>query len=81
MTDPGGFVQKLSAAIEAETQREPLLSTGGGTSDARFIKDLCPVVEVGLLNATAHKVDECVPVADLDRLTQIYTRFLRLAFP
>ncbi len=79
MTDPGGFVQKLSAAIEAETHREPLLSTGGGTSDARFIKDLCPVVEVGLLNATAHKVDECVPAADLETLTQIYTRFLRLA--
>ncbi len=79
MTDPGGFVQKLSAAIEAETQREPILSTGGGTSDARFIKDLCPVVEIGLLNATAHKVDECVALADLDALTRIYTRFLRLA--
>jgi len=79
MTDPAGFVQKLSAAIEAETRREPILSTGGGTSDARFIKDLCPVVEVGLLNATAHKVDECVPVADLDGLTQIYARFLNLA--
>ena len=79
MTDPAGFVQKVSAAIEAETRREPLLSTGGGTSDARFIKDLCPVVEVGLLNATAHKVDECVPVADLDGLTQIYARFLNLA--
>ncbi len=81
MTDPAGFVQKLSAAIEAETQREPILSTAGGTSDARFIKDLCPVVEIGLLNATAHKVDECVPVADLDTLTRIYTRFLRLALP
>jgi len=79
MTDPAGFVQKVSAAIEAETRREPLLSTGGGTSDARFIKDLCPVVEVGLMNATAHKVDECVPVADLDGLTQIYARFLNLA--
>ena len=78
LTDPGDFVQKLRAAIEAETRREPLLSTSGGTSDARFIKDLCPVVEVGLLNATAHKVDECVPQADLDRLTQIYARFLRL---
>ncbi len=79
MTDPAGFVQKVSAAIEAETRREPILSTGGGTSDARFIKDLCPVVEVGLLNATAHKVDECVPVAELDGLTQIYARFLNLA--
>ena len=79
MTDPGDFVKKLCAAIEAETQREPLLSTAGGTSDARFIKDLCPVVEVGLLNATAHKVDECVALADLDRLKQIYARFLRLS--
>ncbi len=81
ITDPGRFVQKLSAAIEAETRQQPILSTGGGTSDARFIKDLCPVVEVGLLNATAHKVDECVPLADLDKLTRIYARFLRLALP
>jgi succinyl-diaminopimelate desuccinylase len=80
MTDPTGFVEKLGAAIEAETDHKPILSTGGGTSDARFIKDLCPVVELGLLNATAHKVDECVPVADLHTLTRIYTRFLRLAF-
>ncbi len=80
MTDPTGFVEKLGAAIEAETEHKPILSTGGGTSDARFIKDLCPVVELGLLNATAHKVDECVPVADLHTLTRIYTRFLRLAF-
>ncbi len=79
VTDPGSFVQKLSAAIEAETRQKPVLSTGGGTSDARFIKDLCPVVEVGLLNATAHKVDECVPLADVDRLSRIYARFLRLA--
>ena len=78
VTEPGAFVKQVSAAIEAETGCEPLLSTSGGTSDARFIKDLCPVVEVGLLNATAHKVDECVSVADLDKLTQIYTRFLRL---
>ena len=79
ITDPGSFVQKLSAAIEAETRQKPVLSTGGGTSDARFIKELCPVVEVGLLNATAHKVDECVPLADVDRLSRIYARFLRLA--
>ncbi len=79
MTDPTGFVEKLGAAIEAETEHKPILSTGGGTSDARFIKDLCPVVELGLLNATAHKIDECVPIADLHTLTRIYTRFLRLA--
>jgi succinyl-diaminopimelate desuccinylase len=81
MTDPGEFVKMLTAAIEAETQREPILSTGGGTSDARFIKDLCPVAEIGLLSATAHKVDECVSVADLETLTHIYSRFLRLALP
>jgi succinyl-diaminopimelate desuccinylase len=80
MTDPAGFVEKLGAAIEAETEHKPILSTSGGTSDARFIKDLCPVVELGLLNATAHKVDECVAVSDLHTLTRIYTRFLRLAF-
>jgi succinyl-diaminopimelate desuccinylase len=79
MTDAQDFVQKLSAAVEAETHREPILSTGGGTSDARFIKDLCPVVELGLLNGTAHKVDECVSVADLEALTRIYSRFLRAA--
>jgi succinyl-diaminopimelate desuccinylase len=78
LTQPGGFVQKLGAAIRAETGREPHLSTGGGTSDARFIKDLCPVVECGLLNGTAHKVDECAAVADLEKLTRIFARFLAL---
>ncbi len=81
LTEPAGFVEKLSAAIEAVTKREPILSTGGGTSDARFIKDLCPVAELGLLNATAHKVDECVPIADLETLTRIYLHFLELTFP
>jgi succinyl-diaminopimelate desuccinylase len=78
ITEPGGFVQTLAAAVEAETGRKPVLSTAGGTSDARFIKDLCPVVEIGLLNATAHKVNECVPISDLETLTRIYTQFLRL---
>jgi succinyl-diaminopimelate desuccinylase len=54
----------------------PALSTGGGTSDARFIKDFCPVVEFGLVNKTIHAVDEHVPLADLERLTAIYERFL-----
>ena len=78
LTQPGAFVQKLSAAIHAETGREPILSTGGGTSDARFIKDLCSVVECGLLNGTAHKVDENTSVTDLETLARIYTRFLHL---
>jgi succinyl-diaminopimelate desuccinylase len=80
VTEPAGFVQKLKAASQAETGREPVLSTAGGTSDARFIKELCPVAEIGLLNATAHKVDESVPVADLETLTRIYARFLALTF-
>ncbi len=81
VTEPAGFVQKLSAAIQAEAHREPIFSTAGGTSDARFIKDLCPVAELGLLNATAHKIDECIPVTDLEKLTRIYLRFLRLMVP
>ncbi len=80
VTGAGGFVRRLSDAAEAETGRRPRLSTGGGTSDARFIKDLCPVAELGLLNATAHKVDECVAVADIERLSAIYRRFLQLTF-
>jgi succinyl-diaminopimelate desuccinylase len=67
--DSFGF---LIEAIEAETGRRPALSTTGGTSDARFIKDYCPVVEFGLVGQTMHQVDERVAVADLDRLTAIY---------
>ncbi|MBJ7535590.1 succinyl-diaminopimelate desuccinylase [Rhodomicrobium vannielii ATCC 17100] len=79
LTSPGGFVKMLGAAVKAETGREPVLSTGGGTSDARFIKDLCPVAELGLLNATAHKVDEHTATADIETLARIYKRFLHLA--
>lgn len=78
VTEPAGFVQALKAAIQAETGLEPMLSTAGGTSDARFIKNICPVVEIGLLNGTAHKVDECVSLADLETLTGIFTHFLHL---
>jgi len=76
LTRPGVLVDTLAAAIKAETGCTPALSTGGGTSDARFIKDVCPVVEFGLVNTTIHAVDEHVPVADLERLTAIYERFL-----
>ena len=72
------FIQTLVAAIEAEAQRKPVLSTGGGTSDARFIKDLCPVVEIGLLNGTAHKVDECVSVSDAETLARYSPGFFTL---
>jgi succinyl-diaminopimelate desuccinylase len=76
-TPPGEFSALLSAAIEAETGIVPELSTTGGTSDARFLKDLCPVIEFGLLNATMHKRDEAVAIADLEQLARIYARIAR----
>ena len=76
LTEPGPFVHLMSSAVSAITGRTPALTTNGGTSDARFIKDLCPVVELGLRNATAHQIDERVPVADLEALTAIYRRFI-----
>lgn len=66
----------LSGAVERVTGRAPKLSTSGGTSDARFIKDYCPVVEFGLVGQTMHMVDERVALADLETLTAIYERFL-----
>lgn len=81
LTRPGGFVDLVSAAIREETGLTPILSTTGGTSDARFIKDACPVIEFGLVGETMHQVDECVAVADLDRLTAIYGRVLDAYFP
>jgi len=76
LTKPGPLVDALSAAIHDVTGRTPALTTGGGTSDARFIKDHCPVVEFGLVNATIHAVDERVPLADLQALTDIYSGFI-----
>src|SRR5579871_2181155 len=76
LTKPGVFVDLVSGAIAAVTGRQPELSTSGGTSDARFIKDYCPVVEFGLVNATMHKTDERVPTADLVALTAVYRRIL-----
>ncbi|MCX2724121.1 succinyl-diaminopimelate desuccinylase [Roseibium salinum] len=70
------LIAALSEAVEAETGRAPELSTGGGTSDARFIKNYCPVVEFGLVGQTMHKVDECAATSDLDRLAAIYKRFM-----
>ncbi|MES0809864.1 succinyl-diaminopimelate desuccinylase [Roseibium sp. SCPC15] len=70
------LIAALGSAVQAETERTPELSTGGGTSDARFIKNYCPVVEFGLVGQTMHKVDECVAIADLDQLAAIYKRFL-----
>lgn len=81
VTRPGEWVAMLAQAIAETTGRKPELSTGGGTSDARYIKDICPVVEFGLVNKTIHQVNEHVPVADLHALTAIYTAFLRGYFP
>lgn len=70
------LIETLSASVRAVVGRQPALSTSGGTSDARFIKDYCPVVEFGLVGQTMHMVDERVAIADLETLTQIYQRFL-----
>lgn len=76
LTRPGAFTKLVTSAIAETTGRKPALSTSGGTSDARFIKDYCPVVEFGLVNATMHKVDECVAAADLLALTAVYRNIL-----
>jgi succinyl-diaminopimelate desuccinylase len=76
LTKPGPFVELVGGAIAEVTGREPVLSTSGGTSDARFIKDYCPVIEFGLVNATMHAIDERVATAELVQLTSIYRRIL-----
>jgi succinyl-diaminopimelate desuccinylase len=75
-TEPGPFVDLVVDAIAAATGRRPQLSTSGGTSDARFIKDYCPVLEFGLVGKTMHQVDEHVGTAELGALTGIYRRIL-----
>ncbi len=77
LTEPGPFSAMLAEAIRAETGLDPEPSTSGGTSDARFLRSVCPVIEFGLCNATMHKRDEAVAIADLDRLAKIYTRAAR----
>jgi succinyl-diaminopimelate desuccinylase len=76
LTKPGPLVDAVAQAAREITGHEARLTTTGGTSDARFIKDHCPVVELGLVNATIHQVDERVPVEDLETLTKIYERFI-----
>jgi succinyl-diaminopimelate desuccinylase len=80
LTKPGPLVDTMAAAVRAVTGRTPALTTGGGTSDARFIQAYCPVIEFGLVNKTIHAVDECVAVADLEALAAIYERFLAQFF-
>ena len=76
VTKPGAFTDLAVAAIEEVTGRKPELSTSGGTSDARFISQYCPVIEFGLVGQTMHQVDERTPVADLEKLTKIYRGIL-----
>jgi succinyl-diaminopimelate desuccinylase len=80
VTAPGPFTDLVASAITTVTGRAPELSTSGGTSDARFIKDYCEVVEFGLVGQTMHQVDEHVPVADLTQLTAIYREILARYF-
>lgn len=79
LTEPGAFSRLVAAAVEAETGIVPELSTTGGTSDARFLRAVCPVIEFGLCNATMHKRDEAVAIPDLAALARIYTRIARAA--
>ena len=80
LTAPGPFTTLVSEAVKSITGAAPAFSTSGGTSDARFIKDACPVVELGLAGATMHKVDENVPVSEIASLADIYTALLKAYF-
>lgn len=80
ITEPGSFVGLVQDAVEQETGLLPKLSTSGGTSDARFIKDYCPVLEFGPTNATIHQVDERIDVEELKATTRIYRRIIDAYF-
>ena len=76
LTTPGTLSNIISNSVKSVTGIVPELSTTGGTSDARFIKKISPCLEFGLVNKTMHKVDECVSISDLKKLTNIYKNFL-----
>ena len=76
ITEPGPFVDVLAAAVKSVTGEAPILSTTGGISDARFLRKLCPVVELGLVGATMHAVDECTSVQEIEDLTRIYEQVI-----
>jgi succinyl-diaminopimelate desuccinylase len=80
ITEPGPFVDVCAGAIGDVLGRAPELSTTGGISDARFIRKLCPVVELGLVGASMHAVDECAPVADVRALAAVYGRLIERYF-
>lgn len=80
ITPPGELSDIISKAVQLETNRKPEMSTSGGTSDARFVKNHCPVVEFGLVGKTMHQVDERVEVAQIHQLKSIYSRILESYF-
>lgn len=77
ITPPGALSELVAKAVQVETNQTPELSTTGGTSDARFVKNHCPVVEFGLVGKTMHQVDECVEIAQIHQLKSIYARILK----
>ena len=81
LTRDEALIELVSGAMQSVTGIAPALSTGGGTSDARFIKDYCPVIEVGAVGTTMHQIDECVPLAEVESLTRIYEAVLDAYFP
>ncbi|HEY8618205.1 succinyl-diaminopimelate desuccinylase [Phenylobacterium sp.] len=80
LTEPGRFTEVVAAAVEEAAGQAPELSTSGGTSDARFIRALCPVVEVGLVGRTMHQVDERAPVEEIRQLQAVYEALIRRYF-
>ena len=72
LTLPGPFVTGVQDAVEAAVGRRPEASTTGGTSDARFIRAMCPVLELGLVGQTMHQIDERAPVAEIEALAEVY---------
>jgi succinyl-diaminopimelate desuccinylase len=80
ITEPGSFLGLVQDAVEEETGEVPKLSTSGGTSDARFIKNYCPVVEFGPTNATIHQVDERISVAEIEATQEIYAAIIEAYF-
>jgi succinyl-diaminopimelate desuccinylase len=80
LSEPGFLAETIADAVADIHGERPVFSTTGGTSDARFLRVLCPVVEYGLINATAHKVDEQISVTDLHLLTRSYIRMIERFF-
>ncbi len=80
VTEPGAFTDLICKAAESVTGRRPQLSTSGGTSDARFIKDYCAVAELGLPGVTMHQINECMPIDEIAKLTDIYAAILESYF-